>query len=132
MEAFFNCKVASQYGCYEVNSIAYECPFHKLHVMTENVYVEIVEDNQICITSKHNRVMPFVRYKVGDRGRLCTDKNCSCGSQEPILELEMARDNDLIQKADGSCKKFRNEKEYCNDAYCSTTSSKKYTSSHRK
>ena len=89
MEAFFNCKVASQYGCYEVNSIAYECPFHKLHVMTENVYVEIVEDNQICITSKHNRVMPFVRYKVGDRGRLCTDKNCSCGSQEPILELEM-------------------------------------------
>ena len=46
--------------------------------------------------------MPFVRYKVGDRGRLCTDKNCSCGSQEPILELEMARDNDLIQKADGS------------------------------
>ena len=42
MEAFFNCKVASQYGCYEVNSIAYECPFHKLHVMTENVYVEIV------------------------------------------------------------------------------------------
>ena len=102
MEAFFNCKVASQYGCYEVNSIAYECPFHKLHVMTENVYVEIVEDNQICITSKHNRVMPFVRYKVGDRGRLCTDKNCSCGSQEPILELEMARDNDLIQKADGS------------------------------
>lgn len=70
--------------------------------MTENVYVEIVEDNQICITSKHNRVMPFVRYKVGDRGRLCTDKNCSCGSQEPILELEMARDNDLIQKADGS------------------------------
>lgn len=71
MEAFFNCKVASQYGCYEVNSIAYECPFHKLHVMTENVYVEIVEDNQICITSKHNRVMPFVRYKVGDRGRLC-------------------------------------------------------------
>ena len=102
VEAFFNCKVASQYGCYEVNSIAYECPFHKLHVMTENVYVEIVEDNQICITSKHNRVMPFVRYKVGDRGRLCTDKNCSCGSQEPILELEMARDNDLIQKADGS------------------------------
>lgn len=102
MEAFFYCKVASQYGCYEVNSIAYECPFHKLHVMTENVYVEIVEDNQICITSKHNRVMPFVRYKVGDRGRLCTDKNCSCGSQEPILELEMARDNDLIQKADGS------------------------------
>ena len=59
--------------------------------MTENVYVEIVEDNQICITSKHNRVMPFVRYKVGDRGRLCTDKNCSCGSQEPILELEMAK-----------------------------------------
>lgn len=54
MEAFFNCKVASQYGCYEVNSIAYECPFHKLHVMTENVYVEIVEDNQICIKSKYS------------------------------------------------------------------------------
>ena len=102
VEKFFNCKVASQYGCYEVNSIAYECPFHNLHVMTENVYAEIVDDDQICVTSKHNRVMPFIRYKVGDRGRLCDDRSCSCGSMEPILELDMSRENDLIQNADGS------------------------------
>lgn len=39
---FFGCKVADQYGCYEANSIAYECPYGGLHVMTENVYVETV------------------------------------------------------------------------------------------
>ncbi len=43
---FFRCKVADQYGCYESNSIAYECPYGGLHVMTENVYVETVGKNE--------------------------------------------------------------------------------------
>ena len=41
---FFQCPAASQYGCYEANSIAYECPCGNLHVMTDNVYVEVLDE----------------------------------------------------------------------------------------
>ncbi len=99
---FFECDVADQYGCYEVNSIAYECPCGNMHVMSENVYVEMVEDDSICVTSLHNKVMPFIRYKVGDRGRLIYDINCQCGCKEPIIELYKGRENDWIYNEDGS------------------------------
>lgn len=101
---FFGCKVADQYGCYEANSIAYECPYGGLHVLTENVYVETVgeEDDDICITSLHNKVMPFIRYKIGDKGKIIHDHSCQCGSQEPVIELNMARENDWIYNKDGT------------------------------
>lgn len=99
---FFDCKVASQYGCYEVNSIAYECPCGNLHVMSENVYAENIGNDDICITSLHNKVMPFVRYKIGDRGKVVNGQNCPCGSKEPIIELSMARENDWIYNVDGT------------------------------
>lgn len=99
---FFGCSVASQYGAYEVNSIAYECPAGKMHVVSENVYVEIVEEDHICVTSLHNKVMPFIRYKIGDKGKLITNAACSCGCKEPIIELDVARENDWIYNADGT------------------------------
>ena len=99
---FFDCKVASQYGCYEVNSIAYECPCGNLHVMSENVYAENVGNDDICITSLHNKVMPFVRYKIGDKGKVVYIQNCPCGSKEPVIELSMARENDWIYNVDGT------------------------------
>lgn len=99
---FFGCKVANQYGCYEVNSIAYECPCGNLHVMSENVYVENIDEDEICVTSLHNKAMPFIRYKIGDRGKVRSAQNCPCGSEEPIVELSMARENDWIYNADGT------------------------------
>lgn len=101
---FFGCKVADQYGCYEANSIAYECPYGGLHVMTENVYVETVGENEddICITSLHNKVMPFIRYKIGDKGKIIHNHKCPCGSQEPMIKLNMARENDWIYNRDGT------------------------------
>ncbi len=99
---FFGCKVASQYGCYEVNSIAYECVCGNLHVMTENVFLETLEGEELCVTSLHNKVMPFIRYKIGDRGRVIINHNCSCNSKEPVVELDMARDNDWIYNPDGT------------------------------
>ena len=100
--SFFGCQIASQYGCYEVNSIAYECPCGNMHVMKENVFVEIVNGDEICVTSLHNRVMPFIRYKVGDRGRIDWNVNCACGNRAPVLYLNKARDNDYIIYKDGT------------------------------
>lgn len=102
LAVFFSCNVASQYGAYEVNSIAYECPEGNLHIVSENVYVETIEDNNICITSLQNKVMPFIRYKIGDKGKIITNHSCLCGCNEPIIELDMARENDWIYNSDGT------------------------------
>lgn len=111
IQNFFGCAIASQYGCYEANSIAYECPQGNMHVMGSNVFVEILDDNSrsvrgvegaVVITSLKNKVMPFIRYKIGDRGKMRAGDSCPCGNCSPILELTKARDNDMIVNADGS------------------------------
>lgn len=105
----FGCSVAGQYGSYEVNSIAYECPAGHLHILDENVYVEIFrngcpvkegEEGEIVITSLHNRVMPFIRYDIGDWGRI---KKVSCQwNTANVLELTRGRKNDRVLCEDGS------------------------------
>lgn len=106
----FHVAVANQYGMNEVNSIAYECPNGNLHCMEENVYIEILDDKQkrvknesigdIYVTTKTNKVMPFIRYRTGDRGRLCLNC-CSCGMKGKILVLEEGRENDWIRMRSG-------------------------------
>lgn len=98
----FKCSVANQYGCKEVNSIAYECPEGNMHCMSNNVYVEISEaDNLIYVTSFNNHVMPFIRYCTGDRGKFIHNFKCKCGNKNPVLKLLSGRNNDLIIKEDG-------------------------------
>lgn len=100
----FDCQVANQYGSNEVNSIAYECKEGHLHVMEQNVFVEVLnekgtsvfeQEGEICVTSLVNRAMPMIRYKIGDRGILHKREN-SCNMPGLILELLNARNNDWI------------------------------------
>ena len=112
IEEAFGCKVVNQYGCYEANSIAYECPCGKLHCMEDNIYVEIVnelgkekkdgEEGNIVITTLNSHMMPFIRYKVGDKGKIVHNPRCSCGNKSPILELTSGRISDYAILKDGS------------------------------
>lgn len=112
IEDCFKCNIANQYGAYEVNSIAYECPYGNMHCMSKNVYVEILNkkrekvsdgvEGEICVTSLTNRTMPFIRYMIGDRGKICKNITCKCGNLSPILHLVSARSNDYIRCKDGS------------------------------
>lgn len=101
VESVFRCKTANQYGTKEVNSIAFECPEHQLHIMSDNVYLETV-DNRICVTSLTNRAMPFVKYQLEDRGEILRGISCNCGRQGDIVKLSLGRTNDLIKKSDGT------------------------------
>lgn len=110
IEYAFECTTASQYGAHEVNSIAYECSCGNLHIMTDNVFVEIIkngevvsngEEGEIVVTSLTNYVMPFVRYNIGDYGILHPN-TCGCGSEGKILELTKGRKNDNILFKDGT------------------------------
>ncbi len=105
------CCVADQYGCHEMNSIAYECPQGNMHVMESNVHVEILENDcivedgkegEICVTSLNNDVMPFVRYMIGDRGYISNDLHCKCGNKSPVLKITEGRSNTMIKREDGT------------------------------
>lgn len=108
----FNCPTRSQYGTYEVFSIAYECSAHMLHVDTNNVYVEIVseegkvladgEEGDVIVTSLNNYAMPFIRYNTGDKGRMWRKFKCVCGKREAVLQLSSGRSSDMIIMSNGN------------------------------
>lgn len=110
IEDAFHCSIANHYGAMEVNTIAYECPFGKMH-LTNSTYTEIIdqdgkrlpdgEEGDICITTLENFAMPFIRYRVGDRGRILKFEKCKCGLDEKVLELTTGRVNDYILTREG-------------------------------
>ena len=90
----YNAPVANMYGSEEMNGIAYECPFHQMHILSENVYVECQNitgthpfgQGEAIITNLVNKAMPLIRYNQGD---IITLENlyrpCPCGSTEPVV-----------------------------------------------
>ena len=44
--------------------------------------------------------MPFIRYEIGDSGRLL-DGECRCGLPFPLMEMDVCRQNDLIRNRAG-------------------------------
>ncbi len=106
----FGCPVVNQYGSYEVNSIAYECTKGHLHCLEGNVIVEILDQNgktvedgmegEICVTSFRNTAMPFIRYKIGDRGFFSREP-CLCGRKGKVLCLTEARKTGWIITSSG-------------------------------
>lgn len=108
---FFGCKAANQYGSYEFNSIAYECPYGNMHVMSSNVYVEVMNEKggiseesegEFVITSLMNRRNPFIRYRIGDRGRMYGGQNCPCGNHNPVIDLTVGRSHNYVECEDGT------------------------------
>ena len=103
IEAAFACKVFNQYGSREIPNIALECRHGNFHVFTDMVYLESVNmqhEERFLVTSLTNRVMPFIRYEIGDTGRLRVG-DCPCGSPFPLMEVEFCRSNDIIVTQSG-------------------------------
>jgi phenylacetate-CoA ligase len=110
IERAFGAPVFDRYGTREVGCIAAECPAREgLHVSAEHVVVEIVrgdsavrpgESGEILVTCLANAAFPFIRYRIGDMGRLLS-RPCSCGRSLPLLELTAGRVHDLLTTARG-------------------------------
>jgi phenylacetate-CoA ligase len=100
IERAFGCPAINYYGSREMGAIACQCK-HKagLHITSHSHRVESIdqngtpvveEDGDIVVTSLTNYAMPFIRYKIGDRGRL-TSKKCPCGRGFRLLESVSGR-----------------------------------------
>ena len=101
----FGCKVFNQYGSREIPNMAVECRHGNQHVFCDMVYMEsVIEDGEarLLVTSLTNRVMPFIRYQIGDSGTLKAGE-CSCGSPFPMMEMGVCRSNDIIRTPAGKC-----------------------------
>ncbi len=105
----FGTRVQNEYGCGEVGAVAYECEEGRLHVMSENVVVEVLtpsgepaqpgQSGEIVITDLGNRAMPLVRYRVGDFA--VPGLPCPCGRGFPVLEKIWGRAYDFVEAPDG-------------------------------
>ncbi|MFC2092177.1 phenylacetate--CoA ligase family protein [Elusimicrobiota bacterium] len=113
----FKCDVFEDYGSHEFGNIASECEAHAGdHIAMSEFIVEIVRGDRhakegklgnIIITDLKNRVMPFIRYQIGDVGRFYKTK-CTCGRESIRVTVE-GRLQDLIITNDG--------KEYTSDHF---------------
>ena len=95
----------NNYGCSEAGVIGYECNHGKMHINADWIIFEPVDvdhnpvpagqlSDRTLITNLANRVMPIIRYELGDRVKLLPEK-CDCGITLPIVNLEGRTDEIL-------------------------------------
>lgn len=106
----FRCPVWNQYGAQEFNRLAWDCAEHgALHIDADSVLIEVLdgdrpcepgEEGELVVTGLVNRLMPLIRYRLGDLGRL-VDGACPCGRGLPRLEITEGRSDDVIPLDDG-------------------------------
>lgn len=115
IERAFNCRVYDRYASTEVPHIASQCGSHEgHHVADENVLIEIEKDGEaaapeeegkVLITSLNGYATPFIRYDIGDLGRLLSDE-CSCGRKLSLFS-PIGRDVEYFVHSDGTFTFFR-------------------------
>lgn len=101
----FGCRVYNRYASGEFGLIASKCPLGNLHIHSERVMVEVLQnglpappgtEGEIVITDLDNYAFPLIRYCTGDVGVL-SDSLCPCGRGLPVLQRVLGRTTDYIQ-----------------------------------
>ena len=95
----------NQYGAQEVWGIAFGCHHGGMHVLNENVYLEVVKEDdspagyhelgEVIVTALNFRAMPFIRYRLGDFV-VPLPGICTCGNPQPLIQILGGRVSDLI------------------------------------
>ncbi len=102
----FGCPVFQEYGCSEVDIIAFECPNGHYHLNSERLYIEFLPvisgKYEVIISDLDNRCMPILRYKLGDLVEL-KSKGCDCGLPFSGITRVVGRTSDrLVSLPDGT------------------------------
>jgi phenylacetate-CoA ligase len=97
IESAFEGNYREDYGSAEFGDMACDCDsLDGLHVFMDLFLIEVVRDGRptpagqvgkVLITDLSNRAMPFLRYEIGDVGRIVTDP-CPCGRSAPRVYIE--------------------------------------------
>ena len=106
-ETIFSTTVYNRYGSREVGLIAMECAEGRMHINCRDLYLEIespdpyTKPGDILITQLNNYAMPFIRYRIGDIGRL-SNEVCPCGNQLPVLAELIGRSTATFRTKTGT------------------------------
>jgi len=108
IQKVFKSRFINEYGCTEVGVIGFECVNGHMHLMAQNIYMEVLkndvpvfdQEGEICVTELYSDYLPFIRYKTGDRGTILS-KPCSCGIVFPRIEISKGRIDDYIFTPEG-------------------------------
>jgi phenylacetate-CoA ligase len=104
--------VIDWYSMVETGPIGYACPLgHGYHLLPHDLYAEVLRPDglpvavgqrgEIVVSGGRNPLLPLLRYRTGDFGRMDYTL-CLCGDPMPrFLELE-GREPVLIRSADGT------------------------------
>lgn len=104
IERAFDVKVFNEYGCGEVGSIAHECSHGNMHLMSDNLIVEVENEDsdsgELIVTDLFNTATPLIRYRLGDYATL-SNEVCSCGRSLPLIKGIHGRAYDIIETPSG-------------------------------
>lgn len=103
-------EIADNYGSTEA-FIAWQCAEGGYHVNAEHVAVEVVDDaarpvgpgemGRVLVTTLENRLMPLVRYEIGDWAIASDARRCPCGRGLPLLGRPIGRSVNMFRTAAG-------------------------------
>lgn len=109
LTSVFACPVTNIYGTREVGHIAGICPNGSFHINQESLFVE-TEDNaegfkekgigEILVTNLEITPMPFIRYRMGDIGKIASS-DCSCGRSLQVIKNFLGRTGEVFITQDG-------------------------------
>lgn len=106
---FFEVPLANMYGSEEMNGIAYECPKHHMHMLDDNVFIEVSSgsDLRACgegaavITNLNNIAMPLIRYCQGDLIALDKPNECTFNASSSVISLLRGRTLESVSLENG-------------------------------
>lgn len=113
LQKVFHAPVFSRYGSREFGDLACECQFQQgFHINPFYAYVEVVdeagvpvppgEEGRVLVTGFRNRMMPLIRYEIGDTGILKAPGSCPCGRNWQTLQRITGRLYERLILPDGS------------------------------
>ncbi|MBN2056509.1 phenylacetate--CoA ligase family protein [bacterium] len=103
-------EIRDNYGSTE-GFCAWQCPHGAYHINAEHMLVEVLDERgrpqppgrigRIVITTLENRLMPLIRYAIGDLGALAEPGICPCGRTLPLLHSVLGRSINMFRLENG-------------------------------
>jgi len=109
LEEVFSCSVSNIYSAREVGHVAGQCSQGSYHINQEHSLVERDDDprdgedretGEILVTTLDCSPMPFIRYRMGDIGKIGAS-TCGCGRMLPVLQDFLGRTGEIFRTRDG-------------------------------
>ncbi|WP_255298376.1 phenylacetate--CoA ligase family protein [Brevibacillus dissolubilis] len=122
IEKAFATTVVNEYGARDGGILSYQCQAGQMHVCSPNCYLEVVDlatgravepgqRGALLVTDLNNRVMPRLRYQLGDvvafadsgsgSGTVSASSTCPCGNPFPVLTHIDGRIDDTFVSQSG-------------------------------